>query len=436
MVCFRFTLFLFLFILFFSPVEGSAEESNKLEEVKVLGLEKALSEALEHNPTLAKAASKAKALSQRPAQSGALPDPHLSLNARNLPTDGFATDQEPMTQFQVGIMQGFPFPGKLALKQEAASHQADAAEDALREMRLKIIRKVKTRWWSIFKNDRALEIIQQNKALLTQFVEIAQTKYKVGKGLQQDVLLAQLELSKLLDLEITFHAKRRKAEAALNGLLNRPTHGRIRIPNTVSEKLLSMPQEKQLLQQYKNNRPLLAAVKDRISAARSRLDLAKKGYEPDFKLGAVYGYREGQNPGRGDRSDFVSLLFSMNLPVYGKNKQSKAIDQRLDELSTARWTLADQQKQIEAEISETLAGYRQLSKQVTLFKTGIIPQAKQTVASMLSGYQVNKVDFLNLVRAQLTLYNFEIQYWKTLSEANITLAHLAHAIGKEQIDAK
>jgi outer membrane protein TolC len=53
---------------------------------------------------------------------------------------------------------------------------------------------------------------------------------------------------------------------------------------------------------------------------------------------------------------------------------------------------------------------------------------------MLSGYQVNKVDFLNLVRSQVTLYDYETQYWKSFSEANQALARLAAAVGGEVSD--
>ena len=68
-----------------------------------------------------------------------------------------------------------------------------------------------------------------------------------------------------------------------------------------------------------------------------------------------------------------------------------------------------------------------------LFQTGIIPQARQTVASMLAGYQVNKVDFLNLVGSQVTLLNYEIQYWKALTDAHQALARLRAAVGEEQV---
>ena len=52
---------------------------------------------------------------------------------------------------------------------------------------------------------------------------------------------------------------------------------------------------------------------------------------------------------------------------------------------------------------------------------------------MLAGYQVNKVDFLNLVRSQITLYNYEIQYWQALSLANQAAAQLMAIAGKEEI---
>jgi outer membrane protein TolC len=88
---------------------------------------------------------------------------------------------------------------------------------------------------------------------------------------------------------------------------------------------------------------------------------------------------------------------------------------------------------VRAQISTAYGDYQQYKQQAELFKGGIIPQARQTVASMLAGYQVNKVDFLNLVRSQITLYNYETQYWMALSGANQALAQLTAVVGKEEI---
>jgi outer membrane protein TolC len=117
--------------------------------------------------------------------------------------------------------------------------------------------------------------------------------------------------------------------------------------------------------------------------------------------------------------------------LYAGRKQDMAVSQRSGELRQQQYTLQDELLKVQADISAALADYRRASEQVELFRTGIIPQARQSVASMLSGYQVNKVDFLNLVRAQITLYDFETRYWKSFTEARQALAHLIAAVGGE-----
>ena len=398
----------------------------------LLTLQSALSAAVQDNPNLAQIQARSRAMAAIPSQVGSLPDPVISFNALNLPVDTFDLGQENMTQLQGGISQAIPFPGKLALREEVASFEAEAASHDVTEARWRLLRDVKKTWWALFYLDRALEIITANQNLLRQFVEIAQTKYEVGEGLQQDVLLAQLELSRFLDNELRLIGSRGKAEAQLNALLDKPADHNINIPEQVSDVLPTLLAETALFQQAENYRAFLASRRESINAAQSRLDLAKKNYYPDFKVGAFYGGREDTLNGR-ERADFLSLKLSMNVPIFASSKQSKAIDQRASELMQNKYALQDEWNQVRAEISTAYSEFQQTKNQVVLFKSGIIPQARQTVASMLAGYQVNKVDFLNLVRSQITLFNYETQYWKALTEANQAVAQLIAVVGKEEI---
>lgn len=404
---------------------GRAEES-------VLSLAEAERIALKVNPGLASMASRAKAIAEIPPQVGTLPDPHLAFDAVNLPVDSFSTTQENMTQLRVGLSQEIPFPGKLRTREEAARFEAESADFDVKETRLRLIRNVHISWWNLFYLDRALEIIGRNKELLRQFIRIAETKYKVGKGLQQDVLLAQVELSKLLDINIQLVGARRDEEARMNALMNRPTHIAVHLPAKVQESLPQMPEETKLHQIALDARPLLASQSERIKAAEKRVDLAELDYYPDFKVGAGYGFRQGNNTGRNNsRADFLTMGVSLNLPLYTGTKQDRALEQRKAEVAKENFSLQDIREAVWAEASTALADYIKTKDQASLFKTGIIPQASQTVASMLAGYQVNKVDFLNLVRSQITLYNFETQYWRALTGARQSLARLEAAIGKK-----
>jgi outer membrane protein TolC len=389
--------------------------------------------ALQDNPGLAQIQARSEAMAAIPSQVGTLPDPVISFNALNIPIDTFNIGQENMTQMQGGISQAFPFPGKLGLREEAAEHEAEAAGHDVTEARWRLLRDVKKGWWALFYLDRALEIITANQDLLRQFVEIARTKYEVGEGLQQDVLLAQLELSQLLDKEITFTGARNNAEARLNALLAHSADQQITLPNERPETLPVLLAESELFRLAQWNRALLASRRESIEAARSQLALAEKGYYPDFKLGVYYGGREDTPDGR-RRDDFLSLKLSMNVPLYAATKQRKKVDQRASELMQKQYALEDEWNRVRADIAGAFSDFRQAKNQAVLFKSGIIPQAQQTVASMLAGYQVDKVDFLNLVRSQITLYNYETQYWRALTQANQALAQLTAMVGKEVID--
>jgi len=420
-------------LLLLLAVLGPAVQAAQGQRVTTdaLLLENAVAIAVEGNPGLAEMQARAAAMAAIPSQAGALPDPMISLSALSLPTDTFNLDQEPMTQIQIGIEQSVPFPGKLALKEHAAELDADAAASTVDESRLRLIHNVKKTWWQIFYLDRAIEIVSRNKDLLRQFVQIAQTKYKVGEGLQQEVLLAQVELSKLIDHQIGLRGLRQQQAARLNALLDRSANTPVVVPIQVGEDFAGILPEQQLYAHAEASRPLLKQRRQEVEAARTRRDFARRDRYPDFKIGAAYGFRQGENPDGSSRPDFATFRLGMSLPLYAGRKQDKAVDQRTSELLQKQYALQDEFVRVKADISAALADYQRASEQVKLFKTGIIPQARQSVASMLSGYQVNKVDFLNLMRAQITLYNYETQYWKSFSEARQALASLTAAVGGE-----
>ncbi|GAV20611.1 cobalt-zinc-cadmium resistance protein CzcC precursor [Mariprofundus micogutta] len=400
-----------------------------------LTLKQAEALALTSNPALHAADSNAVAMATIPSQVSSLPDPTLSLNAMNLPVDSFSTTQENMTQLQLGISQSLPFPGKLALKAEAAESLAGAAASNRDELRLLLLRNVRIHWWNLAYLDKALMLVQSNQALLRNLVRVSEAKYKTGSGLQQDVLLAQLELSHLLERELSLKTQREFQVAELNALLGRDSVAALTLPEQLPEIIKVTPNIIALKQWARDNRPMLTSLNRHVDAADSMVALAEKNYYPDFKLGAVYGVRQGINPvSRQSRSDLGSIMLSMTLPIYTGNKQDRAVDQRKAEKAKAEYSWQDGVNRVNAEIDAAAADLRITREQLSLFKQGIIPQARQTTASMLAGYQVNKVDFLNLVRAQLAEFNNDIQYWQLYARAAQAEARLAAASGKKHLE--
>jgi len=402
---------------------------------QTLKVKSAVEIALQKNPGLSQIQKRYEALKEVPSQVQSLPDPVVSIGAINFPTDTFNRGQEAMTNVQVGFSQDFPYPGKLDLRAQIAEFVATAASYSVKEARLALSNHIIGTWWQIYYFDRALETIANNQVLLRQFIQVAEEKYKTGKGLQQDVLLAQLELSKLTDQAIQVAALRRNQNITLNLLMGRDPSVTIRLDKSRQKRLSSKMNETYLYKLAQEYRPTLKREESNVLAAGSRLDLAKKDYYPDFKVSVSYGARNGHNPGafNDPRSDLVSLKVGIKVPLYYKKKQSKAVQQKFIEQQGSYFALEDEKLNVMAEISKYYTDYQQAEKQLSLYKTGILPQARQTVESMRSGYQVSKVDFLNLVRSQVTLFNYELLYWKALAESMQALSGIQATVGKVNI---
>lgn len=398
------------------PLTAMAHEDTTIPR-DTLTLQRALKIALENNPGLSEIKERAKALSQIPDQVGTLPDPTLSLGALSLPTDTFSMTQEAMTQMQVGLGLTLPFPGKLSLRKEAAGFEAKAAGSDVREAQLVLVKNVRSSWWNLFFLDHAIEIVKRNQDLFRGLVKIAETKYETGQGLQSDVLLAQVELSKLLDIGFSLDSSRRSQSARLNALLGRSAALPIILPDHAEEPLPSLPNETVLYKTALQKNPALESLRSSIKAAGTKVALAEKDYYPDFKIGAAYGARQGFNSNGSPRADLASFTVSMNIPIFTGTKQDRALDQRKAEKLKTEYALQDGIVQVDERIDAALADLKANRERAGLFKLGIIPQASQTVAAMLSAYQVDKADFLNLVRSEITLYNYETEYWKALSSS-------------------
>jgi len=394
-----------------------------------LTLGKALAQALAGNPGLAEIRARADAMAAIPSQAGALPDPTLSVDLLNVPTSSFNLRKEDMTMLGVGISQTIPFPGKLALQEKVAEQEALAAADSVDEARLRLVRDVKQAWWRLFYYDRALNVIDEAQQFFQQLIDIAQAKYKVGEGAQQDVLMAQLEFSKLKDEKLEFIGSRHGEEARLNALLDRKPEMSVQIPPEAEFKLPGLT-DSALQEKSRQARPLFAQHLKMLDAARARVDLAQKDFYPDLTVGAGYAFRQDTPSGQ-SRSDFASVGLSMNLPIYAARKQAKVVDQRRSELLQEQYALRDDHHKVQAEIAAKVVEYHHARERLTLLEHEIIPQAQQTIGSLLAGYQVSEAEFSDLLRAQLTLFQYQTQYWQALTRTQQVLADLSAAVGED-----
>jgi outer membrane protein TolC len=83
-------------------------------------------------------------------------------------------------------------------------------------MEVTLVSRVKAVYYEIAFMDRAVAIMRETRDLLREFLDVSNTLYAVGQGLQADVLQAQVAVASLTE-EITVVEQHRLATAARLG---------------------------------------------------------------------------------------------------------------------------------------------------------------------------------------------------------------------------
>jgi cobalt-zinc-cadmium efflux system outer membrane protein len=421
----RASLLLCLLLSVSSPLwaEEKAGETDPLREL--------VREAIERNPDLISLQSAAQAKEQRVLPAGSLPDPMLSLAYSNLPVDDFSLDKEPMTSRDIGFTQAIPFPGKLSLKQEITRLESVQAADRVESMRNLIRFQVKKDFFLLLENREVTRLTETNRAILGELLAVANSRYAVGKAPQQDLFKAQVEISRMENLLISLRKKEVELRADLNALRSRPVGSPVDLPPSyvVSGIVYS---EEELREIAKAGNPDLKREEDAVKQKEAALRLARKQILPDFQIGAAYKFRENA-PGGSERPDFFTASVGISVPLWHGKKQDREVEAAIRELSSGKSRYESAWNGVQSRILDLTADLAALKTSLSLFDTGLLPQAKESVASSLSAYQVGAVEFASVLLGQIALYQQEIERERTAQALGVRAAQLELVLGKELI---
>jgi len=412
---------IFFSFLVFIPLSSQAQPEKPL-----LNVDQLIDEALQNNPEILAAKKKLEVFKEKVPQAFALEDPMLGFGIISLPTN-FSFRDEDMTMKEISISQKLPFPGKRPLMREMAEKEAEAVFNGIQGKIHQIIKDVKTAYYDLSHIYRTTEVTQRNKNILESFVKIAETRYAVGEGIQQDVLKAHLEVSRMLDELIMLEQKRKAMEAKLKALLSRPLETQVGMPEEVIFRKFPFTIE-ELQKMALEMNPTLKGMKKMIESKEKAYALAKREYYPDFNFRFAYGQRDNGPEMR--RRDMLTGMMEINIPIFYKSKQDRKVAEAKADIQVIEAQYKAMKNEILFMIADMGSMVQRGERQLELYKTGIIPQASLQINSAMSAYRVGKADFMTLLDSQMTLYKYELEYHQALTEYEKNVAGLGAAIGK------
>lgn len=387
-----------------------------------------IEEGLTQNKEIQSLQALVESLQEEVSFAGSLEDPRLGFGVLNLPTDSWSFDQEAMTQKVIFIAQKFPWFGKLSLKSQRQVLIARRQQGVLEAKKLELARKIAIAYYELGFVATNLEINQRLTNKVNQLLRVAETRYASGEGLQQDVLQAQVELSKLLDEKIDLKKRRRTLKDQINELLNRESFMSVMPP-----KNLVYPDTRLDFEELKNRslsgNPWLRVRLAEVDQASVEINLAKKQYWPNMDFKVAYGQRDEDFTGR-DLPDLFSATMTVNVPLWAKSRQSKklAASQKSHEAAIKSYrnlveSLPYQVDALATEIRDTQENYK-------LYLNALLAQSEQWASSSLAAYEVGKVEFNTTINAQVRLLRNELRAKRYLYTIYQKFAELEEVIGR------
>lgn len=324
------------------------------------------------------------------------------------------------------VSQTVPFPGKMALKRKAQSHEAKRQWELYDAKQKEVQQKVKAAYYGYFLARRQIEIFEQSTSFLEHFSKVAENKYSAKQATQVDVLKAQVEYSKAFNTLVTLSQDKETAQAELNALLDRlPDEplGKPVEPSLPSIDLNYADLEKLALE----NRPEVHAAHHHVDHMKAEQWAARSEFLPD----AMLQYSRRTFSGESEMKDDNIVMVKFNVPILWFWRQGSLVKAAKKAKEGADAELRSMETMTRYDLKSMLVKVQTARRLVELYKSSVIPQSEASLNVASAGYEGGTTGFLDLIDSERSWLEFQMEYYQYLAEYWSYLAALERIVGKD-----
>ncbi len=415
-----------------------------------LALEDAVSYALAHDPWIEGSLHAQDAVEAMSVAVAQLPDPKVSVGYANIPTDTFDFDQERMTQFKVGISQMFPRGDTLGLSNRQLQITAHQYPYLRLDRNAQVTVTVSALWLDAYKAQQTIFLVEQSKVLFEQLLDISQANYTsaIGRTRQQDMIRAQLELTRLDDRLTVFYQNREIALKKLSEWLGQSGSTTGVVP-VLPDLQLSRPgffsnlqsRDLQPVADLLMQHPAIQVLEKKITASAVEIELAKQKYKPEWGVNASYGYRD-DDPMGNDRADLLSVGVTFDLPIFTANRQDQQVKAAVSRSEAVKTDKSLRLRQMMANLESAQVQLMRLDERQKLYRLQLLPQMQELAEASLTAYTNDDGDFAEVARAriaqlnaQIDALNIEVDRQKLIVQLNYFFVDEDHSLDSMLLDS-
>ena len=396
---------------------------NSFGKAEVIDLDRMVYFALNNNPELKSMRLSIDSDKLAAEEKDYLPDPMFEFELDDIMSD---FKQAGMINFFVSQM--FMYPGKLGLEKKAVLDNTVMMEYDLKNMAVNMINMVKMSFYDLFFTEQKLLINRENQLVMQNMITAAESKYSVGKGMQQEVFKSQIEFSKLQNEEYLLVQQKKNILSELTRLTKTVINEKTKVSfrNIDIEFLLDMNHFKfegtdtdKLVKYAFQNRADLKALESKVVMNKTDLEMAKLSRMPDFsvKLGYKILPFEEKNA--------FNIMLGINIPIapWTSGKYNYSVKKSEVKIKASTEEIEIKKNDIRNEVVNSVNSLLSAKQTVNYYYMVMIPQTENSLKATQYNYENNMTSFLDLLdsfrmyqEAKLMFYESVTMYLKMIAD--------------------
>jgi outer membrane protein TolC len=320
-----------------------------------------------------------------------------------------------MTMRKIGVVQDFPGAGKRDLKGKLADRITAKEQAMLVDVQAALRRDVASAWVDRYFAERMEVVVDQQMAEVQLQIDAMRAGLKAGKTQPADLLATQLSLQMLLDKRAEFSKQAARAKAMLSRWLG-PAADRPLAPLNLPTAL----SEQGSLADHIAHHPHVQALDRQVDVAQTEAALAKSTSNPDWSLALAYQQRGPSF------SNMISVQFSIDLPLFQKNRQDRDLAAKTALVEQARDLREDAIRQHLAEAQAASADWNAATSRLKRFDDSLLPLSRERADAALAAYRGGRGDLIPVLQARRDELDIRLQQLQLTADQARAYAQLLY----------
>ncbi len=416
----RYKMIVPLLLTVFFTVQSFAQNNktkNNIVTTDTLKIEEAVKLAIANNPELLAFKYETTSLEKKKIQAGLIPNPELNFDVEDI----FGSKEiKDFSQLTLTGSQLFELGGKRGSRISLVEKEINSSHGNYELLKLNVVTNVKSAFFDLYRIQKQIEQQKRFVSLNEEILKTIQTRVEAGKTSPAEeskvkvvLINSRIELNRL---QRNFAS----AQSKLNSLLG--TTGRNFFPSTDLYDNFFTPPDKAGIINAIDSIPSIRNLNNETNVRKAALELEKSQAIPDLSISGGIRYLNELKT-----NSFV-LGASIPLPFFNRNQGNiQSAEVRLDQMDAI---IRSQKFNVISAINTIHNNLLSSYNNALQLKENIIPEAEKAYDITRQGYLQGRFAFIDLLDAQRTLFDTQVQYLLELTEYYNSLIELEGITGK------